>query len=83
MSNSKNLKYRFPLWISVFFLLLILVPIGILMNMILLAKLAGILSTIFLIIAIRFWFVVAKNRNNKVQIKNQSKVNLKAKNQNK
>jgi len=66
MSNSKNLKYRFPLWISVFFLLLVLVPVGILMNMILLAKLAGILSTIFLIIAIRFWFVVAKNRNNKV-----------------
>ena len=66
MSNSKNLKYRFPLWIAVFFLLLILVPFGILMNIILLAKVAGILSTVFLIIAIRFWFAVAKNRNNKI-----------------
>ena len=66
MSNTKNLKYRFPLWIAVFFLLLILVPFGILMKIILLAKVAGILSTIFLIIAIRFWFSVAKNRNNKI-----------------
>jgi hypothetical protein len=66
MSNSKNLKYRFPLWIAVFFLLLILVPFGIHMNIILLAKVAGILSTVFLIIAIRFWLTVDKNRNNKI-----------------
>jgi hypothetical protein len=66
MSNTKKLKYRFPLWIAVFFLLLILVPVGILMKIILLAKVAGILSTVFLIIAIRFWFTVAKNRNNKI-----------------
>ena len=26
MSNTKNLKYRFPFWIAVFFCLLILVP---------------------------------------------------------
>jgi hypothetical protein len=66
MSNTKKLKYRFPLWIAVFFLLLILVPVGILMKIILLAKVAGIFSTVFLIIAIRFWFTVAKNRNNKI-----------------
>ena len=66
MSNSKNLKYRFPFWIAVFFCLLSLVPFGILINVIIVAKVAGILSTILLIIAIRFWFSVAKNRNNKI-----------------
>jgi hypothetical protein len=66
MSNSKNLKYRFPFWIAVFFCLLSLVPFGILINVIIIAKVAGILATILLIIAIRFWFSVAKNRNNKI-----------------
>ena len=66
MSNTKNLKYRFPFWIAVFFCLLILVPIGILLNVIIVAKVAGILATILLIIAIRFWFSVAKNRNKKI-----------------
>ena len=66
MSNSKNLKYRFPFWIAVFFCLLSLVPFGILINVIIVAKVAGILATILLIIAIRFWFSVAKNRNNKI-----------------
>jgi len=66
MSNTKKLKYRFPFWIAVFFCLLILVPIGILLNVIMVAKVAGILATILLIIAIRFWFSVAKNRNKKI-----------------
>ena len=66
MSNSKNLKYRFPFWIAVFVCLLSLVPFGILINVIIVAKVAGILATILLIIAIRFWFSVAKNRNNKI-----------------
>jgi hypothetical protein len=66
MSNSKKLKYRFPFWIAVFFCLLSLVPFGILINVIIVAKVAGILATILLIIAIRFWFSVAKNRNNKI-----------------
>ena len=66
MSNTKNLKYRFPFWIAVFFCLLILVPIGIMLNVIIVAKVAGILATILLIIAIRFWFSVAKNRNKKI-----------------
>ena len=66
MSNTKNLKYRFPFWIAVFFCLLILVPIGIMLNVIIVAKVAGILATILLITAIRFWFSVAKNRNKKI-----------------
>ena len=66
MSNSKKINYRFPFWIAVFFCLLSLVPFGILINVIIVAKVAGILATILLIIAIRFWFSVAKNRNKKI-----------------
>ncbi len=66
MTDKNNVQYRFPLWIAVFFLLLTLVPFGVFFNLILLAKTAGILATILLIIAIRYWFYVAKRRNKKV-----------------
>jgi len=65
-TNQTNYSYRFPFWLAVIFLCLITVPVSVMTGNISLAKIAGVLTTILLVIAIRFWFSVAKKRNNKI-----------------
>jgi hypothetical protein len=65
MNQNKNrVNYRFPLWLTVIFLLLILVPCAILSNQIVLAKLSGLLCLLVVIVALRFWFRAAKLNSN-------------------
>jgi hypothetical protein len=65
MNQNKNrVNYRFPLWLTVIFLLLILVPCAILTNQIILAKLSGLLCLLIVIVALRFWFRAAKLNSN-------------------
>jgi hypothetical protein len=65
MNQNKNrVNYRFPLWLTVIFLLLILVPCAILTNQIVLAKLSGLVCLLVVIVALRFWFRAAKLNSN-------------------
>lgn len=59
-SNNNRLSYRFPFWLTVIFLLLVLVPIGLLLNQVLLAKVSGILCLIVVLMALKFWFKIAR-----------------------
>lgn len=59
-SNQIRRNYRFPLWITVIFLLLILIPVSIVSNVIVLAKISGVLCLLTVVFAMRFWFRVAK-----------------------
>jgi hypothetical protein len=61
MNQNKNrVNYRFPLWLTVIFLLLILIPFAILTHYIVLAKISGVLCLLVVIVAMRFWFRAAK-----------------------
>jgi hypothetical protein len=61
MNQNKNrVNYRFPLWLTVIFLLLILIPCAILTHYIVLAKVSGVLCLLVVIVAMRFWFRAAK-----------------------
>jgi hypothetical protein len=61
MNQNKNrVNYRFPLWLTVIFLLLILIPLAILSDQMILAKISGLLCLLVVIIAMRFWFHAAK-----------------------
>ena len=65
MNQNKNrVNYRFPLWLTVIFLLLILVPCAILSNYIVIAKISGLLCLLVVIVALRFWFRAAKLNSN-------------------
>jgi hypothetical protein len=65
MNQNKNrVNYRFPLWLTVIFLLLILIPCAILTNYIVLAKLSGVICLLVVIVAMRFWFRAAKLNSN-------------------
>ena len=59
-------NYRFPLWLTVFLLLLISIPFFIFQENYALAKVLGIVLVLSITIALRYWFAVAKNRNNVV-----------------
>lgn len=59
-------NYRFPLWMTVFLLLLISIPFFIFQGYYSLAKISGVLLVCSITIALRYWFAVAKNRNNVV-----------------
>jgi len=64
MNQNKNrVNYRFPLWLTVIFLLLILIPYAILSNQMILAKISGLLCLLVVIIAMRFWFDAAKHNS--------------------
>jgi hypothetical protein len=64
MNQNKNrVNYRFPLWLTVIFLLLILIPCAILSNQMILAKISGLLCLLVVIIAMRFWFDAAKQNS--------------------
>mgnify|MGYP000215068656 CR=1 FL=1 len=61
MNQNKNrVNYRFPFWLTVIFLLLILIPFAILSDKMILAKISGLLCLLVVIIAMRFWFHAAK-----------------------
>ena len=61
MNQNKNrVNYRFPFWLTVIFLLLILIPFAILSDQLILAKISGLLCLLLVIIAMRFWFHAAK-----------------------
>jgi len=59
-------NYRFPLWLTVFLLLLISIPFFIFQENYAMAKVSGIVLVCSITIALRYWFAVAKNRNNVV-----------------
>ena len=61
------LKYRFPLWLTIFFLLLILIPILIFSNEFFLAKLSGISCLILVIVALRIWLNISRVNSSKVE----------------
>jgi len=65
-NNQTINSYRFPFWLAVIFLCLITVPVSIILGNVTIAKIAGVLTTVLLVFAIRFWFSVAKKRNNKI-----------------
>ena len=64
ISSFKN--YHFKFWVPVIFILLGLVPFFITVKLIFLAKISGFLCLIFLLFALWYWKVVARNRNKKV-----------------
>ncbi len=66
LNNQTINSYRFPFWLAVIFLCLITVPVSIILGNVTIAKIAGVLTTVLLVFAIRFWFSVAKKRNNKI-----------------
>ena len=61
-SEIKN--YRFPVWITVFLCLLAAIPVFIVSDLVFLAKICGVLLVVSILIAMNYWFAVAKNRNN-------------------
>ena len=64
MIFNKIKQYRFSFWIAVFSFLLIAIPISVIyVESMSLAKFFGILLVLLLIIALKIWFSVAKNRN--------------------
>jgi len=67
-SQSKPLlRYRFPLWLTIFFLLLILIPILIFSNQFYLAKISGISCLILVIVALRIWLKISRVNSSKVE----------------
>lgn len=65
MILDKLNDYRFSYWIAVFSFLLISIPLSVMVfDNLLLAKIFGATLVILLLIALRFWFTVARNRNN-------------------
>ncbi len=64
--SINSLKYRFPLWLTIFFLLLVLVPILIFSNQLFLAKISGLTCLILVIVALRVWLSISKINSSKV-----------------
>jgi hypothetical protein len=62
LNEIKN--YRFPVWIAVFLCLLAAIPISIVFDLVVLAKVCGVLLVLSILFAMKYWFTVAKNRNN-------------------
>ena len=66
MIFSKIKNYRFPFWLTVFLLFLVMIPLSIYLKHFLYAKIFGILLVVSLFVALKYWFAVARNRNNVV-----------------
>ncbi len=65
MILNKVTDYRFSLWIAVFSFLLVSIPLSVMVfDNLWLAKIFGATLVILLLFALRFWFSVARNRNN-------------------
>lgn len=67
MTNGSLNKFRFNFWLPYFAILLLLIPILIWQEFILLAKLSGIVTLIGLLVALKQWFTVARQINNRVE----------------
>ena len=65
-SGSLN-KFRFSFWLPYFAILLLLIPILIWQEFIFLAKLSGIITLLGLLVALKQWFSVARQINNRVE----------------
>jgi hypothetical protein len=65
--NKVQIKYRFPLWLTIFFLLLILIPILIFSNFFSAAKFIGIFCLILVIVALRIWLRISRINSSKVE----------------
>lgn len=61
--TTKSNSYYFSSWITVLFILIFSVPILIISNQLIWAKLSGILSIIILLIALSYWKKVSRLRN--------------------
>lgn len=61
------LKYRFPLWLTIFFLLLILIPILVFSDQLFFAKISGVSCLILVIIALRIWLRISRVNSSKVE----------------
>ena len=64
---SEKISYRFPLWLTVIFLTLFSVPLFVLSNQILFAKIFGLVSLIVVIIALRFWLRITRLNSNRLE----------------
>lgn len=58
--NNQNFNYRFPVWLTVIFFTLFSIPIFIVYNNILLAKISGVITVVLTSIAIRYWMRIAR-----------------------
>lgn len=63
MTNGSLNKFHFNFWLPFFAILLLLIPVLIWQEFILLAKLSGIVILIGLLIALKQWFAVARQIN--------------------
>lgn len=59
-SNNNRLSYRFPFWLTVIFLLLVLVPVCLYMEQFQVAKVSGVLCLLVVLAALKFWFKTAR-----------------------
>ena len=66
MIFNKIKNYRFPIWITVFLFLLGSIPVFIYTEFYSLAKIFGILLVCSILLAMKYWFAVARNRNDAV-----------------
>jgi hypothetical protein len=67
MTNGSLNSYRFSFWLPLFAVLLILIPISIWSGLIILAKISGISVLLFLLVALRQWFAIARSSNERVE----------------
>jgi hypothetical protein len=65
MTNGSLNKFHFNFWLPFFAILLLLIPVLIWQQMFLMAKLSGIVILIGLLIALKQWFAVARQINNR------------------
>lgn len=66
MIFNKIKNYRFPLWLTVFLFLLVSIPIFVYAEMYSMAKTSGVLLVCSILVALKYWFAVARNRNDVV-----------------
>lgn len=62
-----NRFYFIPILV-ILFTLLLLIPTGVLLENILLAKVSGFLTLVLTIVAIRYWFFILRKKNNRSQV---------------
>lgn len=59
-SNNNRSSYRFPFWLTVIFLLLVLVPVSLYVGQFQVAKFSGVLCLLVVLAALKFWFKMAR-----------------------
>ena len=64
--SKKLIKYRFPLWLTIFFFLLLSIPTFTFIGQLLVAKILGIFCLILVIISLRIWLRISRVNSEKV-----------------